>query len=95
MTEWQTISTAPEKDFFLAWDGDDNCVVMAFRNGPDEILTMNDCIHFNATHWMPLPGPPSKEIAPVLAENMLKQSLREGWQVQAHPVRWLRGKDHG
>lgn len=31
---------------------------------------------------------------PVTSENMLKQSRREGWQYQEHPVRFLRGKDH-
>lgn len=32
---------------------------------------------------------------PITAKNMLKQSRREGWQYQEHPVRFLRGKDHG
>jgi hypothetical protein len=31
----------------------------------------------------------------VRAETMLRESLRDGWIMGEHPVRFLRGNDHG
>lgn len=31
----------------------------------------------------------------VRAETMLRESIRDGWIMGEHPVRWLRGNDHG
>jgi hypothetical protein len=59
---------------------------------PEKPLRTGDQIEAYGKTWTVIEPP---QLPPIRAENMLKQAKREEWQVQAHPVRWLRGNDHG
>jgi len=64
MTDWQPIETAPEDSEILVWDGKDIWLVETeFGMYPKH----NGCgccsssVHYEATHWMPLPKPPKED----------------------------------
>ena len=61
--QWQPIETAPKDSEILVWDGKDIWLVETeFGMYPKE----NGCgccsssVHYEATHWMPLPKPPKE-----------------------------------
>ena len=63
MTDWQPIETAPKDSEILVWDGKDIWLVETeFGMYPKH----NGCgccsssVHYEATHWMPLPEPPKE-----------------------------------
>ncbi len=61
MNQWQPIETAPKDGgLFLVWDGQTYNIVWYDFNG--YFKDGDGCYDTEfATHWMPLPAPPTKE----------------------------------
>jgi hypothetical protein len=64
MSEWKPIETAPKDRYILATVGSDpeNQFIVKWRNGNWQIKQLpgrDHIVNLLATHWAPLPEPPS------------------------------------
>lgn len=65
MSEWQPIDTAPRNRVRVLLCSSDEVVVVAFHNGKEWIVGWDNSPFegeaggYDATHWMPLPSPPT------------------------------------
>lgn len=64
MSEWKPIETAPEGDWIIAWDPENQTCAFALniKGSPAASETRQwineDLLPISPTHWMPLPAPP-------------------------------------
>lgn len=67
--KWRPIETAPETEEdkpILVWDGASPCIAWGYWGADGKRKWYGEELRVMATHWLPLPAPPSAQDTPTL-----------------------------